>query len=205
MRIGIYEGSLSAYDTGIAQGMYGLDSNGDIAVPETIKERLWEESGNRVFSKIKDNFATEHSGVNPNSLNGIFNPFARAMWMRSRALAVTSNSEAKGMIAQTGIEVAGAYTGRFNMSNPNGISFKFLRNNNDKINGASISVGDGYGAKPRLDLHPLNHPSKKMNTLTLPESIKNSNLPIPHYHRGKGNNLRIHRPWELDKNGKRVW
>nr|WP_314499230.1 hypothetical protein [uncultured Chryseobacterium sp.] len=109
MRVGIYERSMGAYDTGVARAMYGLDNNEDINVPESIKEREWSASGYQVFNKIKDDFATQYSGVDPSSLNGVFNPIANAQWMSARALAVTSNREAKGMIAQTAMQTAPAY------------------------------------------------------------------------------------------------
>jgi hypothetical protein len=66
-----------------------------------------------------------------------------------------------------------------------------------KINGITISKG-GYGAKPRFDVHPLNNPSKKSNSF--PDWVKGKTL--PHYHRGKGNNLHRHRPWENGWNDK---
>ncbi|TSE03483.1 hypothetical protein [Aquimarina algiphila] len=61
------------------------------------------------------------------------------------------------------------------------------------------------GAKPRFDIHPLNYPSKPARTLTIPAFFRKNKIPLPHYHRGRGNNLRYHRPWELDPNGKRKW
>ena len=111
MRVNIYTGSLGSYDSGTARAMYGLDDSGDINIPESIKEKLWDESGNAVYGKIKDNFATEASGVDHYSINGTFNPIANAQWMSARALAVTSNGEAKRMIVQTAVQSTSSFAG----------------------------------------------------------------------------------------------
>ncbi len=80
--------------------------------------------------------------------------------------------------------------------------FKPLRSNAGSINGWSF--GRGYGAKPRLDFHRLgNRASKASNSMTIPNFIKNRKL--LHYHRGKGNNLYRHRPWEKGWNDKSFW
>jgi len=82
-----------------------------------------------------------------------------------------------------------------------GKSFKFLRASGGKINGFSISRGAGYGAKGRFDFHKLVNASKKSNTF--PQWVKGKTL--PHYHRGAGNNLHRHRPWEKGWNDKSFW
>lgn len=71
---------------------------------------------------------------------------------------------------------------------------------NGNLSGISISLGSSYGAKSRIDIHKLRYPSKKSNSMSLPKILKN--LPLPHYHRGKGNNLKRHRPWEKGWNDK---
>lgn|GEM_PF-4377475 len=80
-------------------------------------------------------------------------------------------------------------------------SFKFLRASGGKINGFSISRGSGYGSKSRFDFHKLVNPSKKSNSF--PEWLKGKRL--PHYHRGAGNNLHRHRPWEKGWNDSSFW
>lgn len=70
--------------------------------------------------------------------------------------------------------------------------FKYLRAKGGDINGFSVSKRSGYGAQPRLDYHKLVNPSKKSNSF--PNWVKNKRL--FHYHRGRGNNLHRHRPWE---------
>jgi len=54
----------------------------------------------------------------------------------------------------------------------------------------SITTGQGYGAKSGFDLHPLKYPSRPQRTLKVPESFKRLKIPLPHYHRGRGMNLR---------------
>jgi len=76
-----------------------------------------------------------------------------------------------------------------------------LRASGGKINGFSISKGAGYGSKPRFDVHKLVNPSKKSNSFS--EWVKGKTL--PHYHRGAGNNLHRHRPWEKGWNDKNFW
>ncbi|SFD47488.1 hypothetical protein [Flavobacterium phragmitis] len=80
-------------------------------------------------------------------------------------------------------------------------SFKFLRASGGRINGFSISKGSGYGSKARFDVHKLVNPSKRSNSFS--EWVKGKVL--PHYHRGAGNNLHRHRPWEKGWNDKSFW
>ncbi|MDR1056004.1 MAG: RHS repeat-associated core domain-containing protein [Prevotellaceae bacterium] len=75
---------------------------------------------------------------------------------------------------------------------------KFLKTSGGKIAGFTVSRGSGYGAKSRFDIHKLMYPSKKNNSFS--SWVKGKTL--PHYHRGKGNNLRRHRPWEKGSNDK---
>jgi RHS repeat-associated protein len=82
-----------------------------------------------------------------------------------------------------------------------GYSAKWLRASGGRINGFTISKGEGYGAKPRFDVHPLLGASKRSNSL--PAWIEGKTF--PHYHRGKGGNLRRHRPWENGWNDKSFW
>ncbi|QRA41339.1 SpvB/TcaC N-terminal domain-containing protein [Chryseobacterium cucumeris] len=73
------------------------------------------------------------------------------------------------------------------------------------INGISKGSKAGYGAQKRFDIHPLRHPSRRTSRLTLADWIKDNKIPVPHYHRGKGSNLKYHRPWEKGPDGKRRW
>ena len=84
-------------------------------------------------------------------------------------------------------------------------TIKLLRGRGGHINGITISKGSGYGSKPRFDIHPLKRTmkSRKESKMTIPEFMDGWYL--PHYHRGKGNNLKYHRPWEVGPNGKRKW
>ena len=82
-------------------------------------------------------------------------------------------------------------------------SYKFLRGTGGKINGFSIGTRSGWGAQPRLDFHKLSNTMKSRATsrMTIPKSLDGKKL--FHYHRGKGSNLRYHRPWEIGPSGKR--
>ncbi|WP_310557033.1 hypothetical protein, partial [Flavobacterium sp.] len=80
-------------------------------------------------------------------------------------------------------------------------TIKPLRGSGGKVNGFSISKGAGYGSKTRFDFHKLVNPSKKSNSF--PNWVKDKRL--PHYHRGRGNNLHRHRPWENGWDDKTFW
>jgi hypothetical protein len=80
-----------------------------------------------------------------------------------------------------------------------GYSLKLLKSKGGHVNGFSISKGAGYGAKPRFDFHPLTHPSKRSNKLIINDWFIKNEVPIPHIHRGRGNKLREHFPWEVPK------
>ena len=79
-------------------------------------------------------------------------------------------------------------------------SAKFLKSRGGKVNGITISKG-GYGAKPRFEIHPLGRASKASNSM--PSWTQGKTL--PHYHRGAGNNLHRHRPWEKGWNDSSFW
>lgn len=85
---------------------------------------------------------------------------------------------------------------KISLPNPNGLNVNLLRASGGKINGISIGLGKGYGAKGRFDMHPIPYPNAKSGSISLPKSVR-ENLPVPHYHRrGPGGGLRRHRPWE---------
>ena len=83
--------------------------------------------------------------------------------------------------------------------------FKFLRGTGGNINGFTVSSGKGYGAKPRFDFHKLSNTfnSRETSLMTIPKWLDGWKL--LHWHRGKGNNLKYHRPWEIGPDGKRRW
>ncbi|WP_417199891.1 RHS repeat domain-containing protein [Bizionia sp.] len=82
---------------------------------------------------------------------------------------------------------------------------KFMRGAGGNINGFTISKGAGFGAKPRFDYHKLSNSfnTRATSKMTIPKWLDGKKL--PHYHRGRGNNLRYHRPWEIGPDGKRRW
>lgn len=109
IRTGIYESSMEKYNTGLGRAMYGLDNNGEVNVPEDIKTRNWNQSGDALYGAMKDAWTSKTTGIDPSSVS-MLNPVTYANWQSTRALAVTSNDEALGMIYQTGVDVALAYT-----------------------------------------------------------------------------------------------
>lgn len=80
-----------------------------------------------------------------------------------------------------------------------------MRSEIGKINGFIISKGPGYGAKPRFEFHKLSNTynTKQNSKMTIPKWLDGKKL--PHWHRGKGDNLKYHRPWEVAPKGKRKW
>ena len=83
--------------------------------------------------------------------------------------------------------------------------FKWLRASGGRINGFTISKGSGYGARPRFDFHKLSNTynTRATSRMTIPKWLDGRKL--PHWHRGKGNNIKYHRPWEIGPDGKRRW
>ena len=72
-----------------------------------------------------------------------------------------------------------------------------------KINGFSMNWEPTYGSKPRLDYHRIQGASKKSNSM--PGFIQKNGMKLPHYHRGRGNNLHRHRPWEISPRDNSFW
>ena len=75
---------------------------------------------------------------------------------------------------------------------------KPLRAKGGAINGFTISLSRRYGARSRIDFHTLMYPSKRSGWY--PNWVKGRKM--LHYHWGKGNSLRRHRPWEVWKSDK---
>jgi RHS repeat-associated protein len=78
---------------------------------------------------------------------------------------------------------------------------KPMRVSGGKLDGFTISLGRGYGARRRIDFHTLRNASKK--TSRFPSWVSGRRL--FHYHRGRGNNLRRHRPWEIGAKDASFW
>jgi hypothetical protein len=72
-------------------------------------------------------------------------------------------------------------------------------------NGWTFSRGLGYGSKSRIDYHVLKSTmnSRASSTITIPKYLEGKKL--LHWHYGKGNNLKYHRPWEIGPDGIRRW
>ena len=125
IRVAIYEQKMKGYDNNISRGIYGTDANGEIAVPESIKEKHWAASLNELYGALKDTWTAQQTGIDPSSTWSQLNPIDQANWKMTRAKAVTTNEEAWGMIGSTAATVAFAYLGggRLNFK-PNPAIFK---------------------------------------------------------------------------------
>lgn len=163
IRTGIYESSMERYNTGLARAMYGLDSNGNINVLEDIKTRNWNQSGDALYGAMKDAWTSKVTGIDPSSVS-MLNPITSAKWQSTRALAVTSNDEALGMIYQTAAHIALAYTAAPKVSlrpSPN-------------LFGAGLNGGKGYTlGNYKFDAMYAN-PSVKGGTFFSVKQMKNS-------------------------------
>jgi hypothetical protein len=182
---------------GFNKAIYGTNGDGSTHISQEMDNTLKEKANQNAMGTLKALWALENSGADPTELSYMINPFERAQYLSTLALTISSDGEALDIMQEVSIDVILSNYGRLGyLKNSNGLSFKFLRGKGGEINGFSISNGPGYGAKPRFDWHPISHPSRKSYNLT-----HKGNL--PHYHRGKGNDLHIHRPWEKDAKGKR--
>lgn len=69
------------------------------------------------MSALKQMWAMEKSGINPNSLNYMLNPLARAGYLSTLALTVSSKDEALDILSQTTLEVATSWYAGFKLTN----------------------------------------------------------------------------------------
>lgn len=221
----LYQSKIEPYNDGIGAAMYGRDRYGSVAIPESIKKTKWKESENELFSFIKDLWVASVLGyTNP----GI-NPIKMHQWKITRIRATTSREEGWAFFKSTAIELALAYisikgtysTAKFvgNKLSKVDRSLLFHRTMNQseyyipplkvyakplkykgKTTGFSISGKPGWGAQKRLDYHRLGKASKASNKISPVHDKK-----LLHYHRGKGNDLERHRPWEKGHNDKYFW
>ncbi|RAJ08775.1 RHS repeat-associated protein [Chitinophaga skermanii] len=229
----IYIGKLRAYNDNFARGIYGSNADGTVAVPISITNRLRNEANAEAFNAFKTSYAVNTSGIDPSSISFMFNPLARVNYYSSRARAVTSYEDGSDLLSDVALEVGISWAAQISMikNTPalkveriynqkngqfnglhisgggfeEGIGIKLLRNKNGRVNGFSISKGTDYGSKPRFDFHTLDRASAKERKLTIPRIARKFEIPLPHYHTGKGNSLRYHRPLEVDRLGQRKW
>ena len=191
-----YQNKLNAYRTPFAASVYGLNSDGEVMIPDNILAREWEETEEEALPALAAIWAMDQTGEDPSSVSYLFNPIAQASFLSKYVMTGISPEEASKLVKGLGVQLAVAWVGQLSIPNSAGLSVKELRGSGGGVNGFTVSNGKGWGAKPRVDVHPLKYPSKAGNRLSLPKILKNGKIPIPHYHRGKGNALRLHRPWE---------
>lgn len=127
----------------------GLTGNGVLS-DETL-DRFRKEANRESLSALKTAWAKELSGTDPASINYMINPFARANFLSTRALAATSNEEALGLISATAVDVATQWL--FGMEGIRPRNFKpglsFSTAEMPKVNN-SIIVGDGGNYVTRM-------------------------------------------------------
>ncbi|OMP74691.1 hypothetical protein BW716_34090 [[Flexibacter] sp. ATCC 35208] len=101
----LYQEKINGYQDGFSRGIYGVGSDGKTALPQSIKDRLRGEANAEAYSDLKDKWASDASGWDPNSLGFYFNPIAWSGYYSTRAEAVTSRSEGYSLITSVSINV----------------------------------------------------------------------------------------------------
>jgi RHS repeat-associated protein len=179
----LYQHKLDAYRTALGAGLYGRNSHGDVLIPEVILDREYEEAEEEALPLLAALWAMDQSGVDPNSVEYLFNPLAQSAFLTSYLQTAVSKEEASKIVTSVGIQVGLAWLGSINIKSPN--SF-FV--NRTKSNGGGITVFQvKSGKKFRVDFDRVNK---------------------IHYHRRglkPGQGIGRHRPWEKKATDKSFW
>lgn len=130
------------------------------------------------FGKYKEMYATEKSGVDPNSINYALNPFARANYRYYQALTVTSRAEGVQLVLTTAVDVGLQYVGNLKITNQ---SIRILKYPNAKGYGINTYVNGERTIG--LDWHQFKIGGKKNGVL-----INRPHIDLPQ------NNIK-HFPW----------
>ncbi|MBD8346771.1 hypothetical protein [Dysgonomonas sp. HGC4] len=203
LRLIIYKRLYNLEQNSVSAAIHGRDSYGIIIVPEIRKNQIWEKSDKLLFDYIKNLWVASVLGYSDPGLN----PFKIHEWKITRIRAVTSRNEGWEAITSALIEIGLAYITQIQLIRSTGMvekgyTLKALRDGGGKVNGFSISVGSGYGTKPRLDYHTLYNASRTRNSI--PEFLREKK--VLHYHRGTTNKeIRRHLPWEFDPTYQNFW
>jgi RHS repeat-associated protein len=159
----LYAAKLAPYqqNTGLNKSLYGSDSNGQINVPHDIRSTLYAEAQREALPTLKAIWAMEKSGVDPRSANYMFNPFARASYLSTRALAVSSGEEGLGLLSTVTFGIALQWIGGLRATNQGVSSWINMKNSKGggitaKINGERV-IG--------LDWHQFKVGGKKTGSL----------------------------------------
>jgi RHS repeat-associated protein len=115
----LYQSKLSQYTspTQLNIGIYGQNSDGSVAVPNSLKEQLFQQANSEALPALKQAWAMQQSGIDPNSMNFMFNPIARAGYYSSLALTVSSTKEGWAILGTATIDVALTWSCRFAYNN----------------------------------------------------------------------------------------
>jgi RHS repeat-associated protein len=172
----LYESKLAPYkqDTGLNRGFYGTDELGNINVPDSIKDKLRGEAEKEAMPTLKAMWATEKSGIDPNSLNYAINPLARAHYLSTRALAVSSTEEGKELVGNVLADVSMQWLGRFT-------AFK-QRVPNSNLNQTIFQKGNGKQFRIDWDSNRGLHYHRR--------GLNKDGTTIP------GQGIGRHRPWD---------
>ncbi|MDI9866329.1 hypothetical protein QM480_18460 [Flectobacillus sp. DC10W] len=123
------------YNSNFSGAIYGGNADGQVQIPNDILEGIDQEVDDEAMLALAMLWASEQSGVNPNSFNFDINPFARANFYNSYLSTGVSNEEAGSLVTSVGASTALAYA--------------------VKIDGFTIGTKKGYGAQQRFDFHTI--------------------------------------------------
>ncbi|MDI9857717.1 RHS repeat domain-containing protein [Flectobacillus roseus] len=130
------EHKLSPYNSNFSGAIYGRDANGQVQIPDDILDRIDQEVDDEAMLALAMLWASEQSGVDPNSFNFEFNPFARANFYNSYLSTGVSNEKARSVVTSVGVSTGLAYAGNIKLSLlksvkkiDKGVIFKFYNSN----------------------------------------------------------------------------
>ena len=184
---------------------YASDGSVNILMPDGTKQNTVTEldgveikglSGSGAVNRAMER--SMNQGYDPNWLSEFNRCVEGGLLVMDAALFATGiNLMATEIMLQNTFRTGTQFANQTSSGNKLFPNIKLLKGEGGKINGFSISRGR-YGAKPRFDVHRLGRASKPSNSM--PKWTNGRRL--PHYHRGRGNNLHRHRPWEKGWNDK---
>lgn len=105
IRNSLFEAKLKSYDTGIAVALYGRNDDGSVAVPESIRQRLWTEAHEQTVHAYKVSWAMGRARYDPNKISDALNPVKHIKYKYNFALTVSNKSEGWDVIYDTLKEV----------------------------------------------------------------------------------------------------
>jgi RHS repeat-associated protein len=106
------EHKLSPYNSNFSGAIYGRDANGQVQIPDDILDRIDQEVDDEAMLALAMLWASEQSGVDPDSFNFDINPFARANFYNSYLSTGLSSKNAKELLKSLLFDVAVAWGGK---------------------------------------------------------------------------------------------